>query len=157
MAVATAGVGIWSTLQAPREPAKGRGGFIVWDGTSSVGSAAVQIDRWLGYTVYAVNSPKHDAYIKSLGATECFDYNDPDVVKTIVDSLKAANLKAELAYDAISDHGSSPKVAEIQSALGGGKLCLVLSWPEGVKKPDNFEVLNIYAAIIVDKEAEFSK
>ena len=81
MSVATSGVGIFLSMGIPRPPVKQQGGFLVWGASSSVGTAAVQIAVSLGYTVFAVCSPRHSAMVEKLGARETFDYNSSSVVK----------------------------------------------------------------------------
>lgn len=153
MSVATAAVGIFLSMGIPRPPAKHQGGFLVWGASSSVGTAAVQIAASLGYTVYGVCSPRHSAMVKKLGAHETFDYNSSCVVKDITKSLKASNQQAVTAYDAISEHGSAPKCAEILEAFGGGKLCLTIPYPEDARKPTGVETSVTFAAkICIDKE-----
>ncbi len=154
MAVATAAVGIFLTLDIPRPPAKQQGIFLVWGASSSVGTATVQIAKSLGYTVFGVNSPKHNDYVKKLGATECFDYNDAEVVKKVSQALKVSG-QAVTAYDVISEHGSAPKAAEILEAVGGGKLCLTLGYPDDARKPGNVQLVNTYAAHIVGDRKDF--
>lgn len=154
MAVSTAAVGIFLNLDIPRPPAKQDGAFLVWGSSSSVGTAIVQIAKILGYTVFGVNSPKHNDYVKKLGATECFDYNDSDVVKNVSQALKASGRKVT-AYDAISEHGSAPQAAEILEAVGGGKLCLTVPYPEDAKKPANVEIVNTYAARVAGDRKDF--
>lgn len=153
MSVATSAVGIFISMEIPRPPAKHQGGFLVWGASSSVGTAAVQIAASLGYTVYGVCSPRHNAMVKKLGAHETFDYNSSSVVKDITQSLKASNQQAVVAYDAIVEHGSATKCAEILEAFGGGKLCLTLPYPEDARKPAGVEISHTFAAkICIDKE-----
>lgn len=90
--------------------------------------------------------------IKKLGAYKTFDYNSSSIVKDITQSLKASNQQAIAAYDAISEHGSAPKCAEILEAFGGGKLCLTLPYPEEARKPAGVEISQTFAAkICIDK------
>ena len=152
MGLATAAVGIFLTLDVPRPPAKQHGAFLVWGASSSVGTAAVQIARALGYTIYAVNSPKHNEYVKKLGATQCFNYNDSDVVEQISKVLKGQKVTA---YDSISEHGSAPKTAEILENVGGGKLCLTRPYPEDVKKPENVTIAVTFAMRPVSDAKDF--
>ena len=157
MAVATSAVGIFLALDLPRPPAKQQGGFLVWGAPSSVGTAVVQIVRSLGYTVYAVCSERHHAYIKQLGAHECYDYNSSSVIKDITKSLKASNQQIVLAYDAISENGSPQMCAEVLEFFGGGRLCLTLPWPSDVKKPAGLEIVSTLAARIVGDSKDFGK
>ena len=157
MAVATSGVGIFLNLDISRPPAKQKGGFLVWGASSSVGTAVVQMADSLGYTVFAVCSPRHHDYLKKLGAHEVFDYNDASVVKNITQSLKASTQQAVIAYDTISEHGSSQQCAEVLEAFGGGKLCLTRPWPESAKKPAGVETTHTFAARVVTDSKDFGK
>lgn len=154
MSVATSAVGIFLSMEIPRPPAKQQGGFLVWGASSSVGTAAVQIAVSLGYNpVVGVCSPRHSAMVKKLGAHETFDYNSSSVVKNVTQSLKASKQQTVAAYDAISEHGSAPKCAEILEAFGGGKLCLTLPYPEDARQPAGVTISQTYAAkICMDKE-----
>ena len=153
MSVATAAVGIFLSMEISRPPAKHQGGFLVWGASSSVGTAAVEIATSLGYTVYGVCSPRHSAMVKKLGAHETFDYSSSSVIKDITQSLKASNQQVVAAYDAISEHETAPKCAEILEAFGGGKLCLTLPYPEDARKPAGVDMSEPMAAnICVDKE-----
>ncbi|KAL2819216.1 chaperonin 10-like protein [Aspergillus granulosus] len=62
--------------------------ILIWGGSSSVGTIAVQFANHLGLTVYTTASAKHHEYLKSLGAHRAFDYKDPDVVSQIVAAAK---------------------------------------------------------------------
>ena len=156
MGLSTAAVGIFLNLDIPRPPAKQQGAFLVWGASSSVGTCVVQLAKSLGYTVYGVNSPKHNEYVKSLGATHCFDYNDSDVVQQVSQALKAFGQQV-VAYDAISEHGSAPKTAEILESVGGGKICLTLGYPEDAKKADNVHTSVTYAMRVAADQQEFGR
>lgn len=154
MSVATAAVGIFLSMGIPRPPAKQHGGFLVWGASSSVGTAVVQIAVSLGYNpVVGVCSPRHSAMVQKLGAHETFDYNSSSVVKDVTQSLKASEQQTVAAYDAISEHGSAPKCAEILETFGGGKLCLTLPYPEDARQPAGVAISQTYAAkICIEKE-----
>ncbi|KAJ6780061.1 hypothetical protein PWT90_10601 [Aphanocladium album] len=58
--------------------------ILIWGASSSVGVFAVQVLRHWGYRrIVAVASGRHHAYLASLGATACFDYNEPCAVEEI--------------------------------------------------------------------------
>lgn len=139
MAVATSGVAIFLNLGVPRSGGQ-KGGFLVWGGASSVGSAAVQIAAAVGFDVFAVASPIHNAYVKTLGAKLVFDYRSTSVVTEIVSAAREAGIELKLAFDAISEHGTSQTCADILDKLGGGKLCVTLSLPAATETPANVEV-----------------
>lgn len=155
MAVATAGQGIWSTLKIPRPGAHIQsGGFLVWGGSSSVGSAAVQIAHSLGFTVYAVASSQHHHMVNKLGAKATFDYKDGKVVDHIISAAKADGVKIQYAFDAICKDGSTPQVVKVLQHFGGGKLCLALPWSEK-EKPEGVTIGNPGAFRILTDLKEF--
>lgn len=157
MSIATAGAGLFLALDIPRPPAKQQGGFLVWGASSSVGSAVVQITKSLGYTVYAVCSPRHSAYVQKLGAHETFDYNDSSIVENITQSVKASNQQIVMAYDAVGEKDSSPMCAEIISSFGGGKLGTTLPYPEDATKPEGVETMNTFAARVTSDAQDFGR
>jgi NADPH:quinone reductase-like Zn-dependent oxidoreductase len=80
MAVATAWAG-WYSIGLARETklgAEDRKGVLVWGGANSVGSAAVQVAKCIGFRVYVTASEKHHEYLKGLGASRVFDYKSED-------------------------------------------------------------------------------
>ncbi len=147
MAVATSGVAIFANLGVSRSGGR-KGGFLVWGGASSVGSGAVQIAAALGFEVFAVASPQHHAYLKTLGAKAVFDYRSPGVVAEIVNAAKDVGTEVKLAFDAISEHGTFKTCAEILDKSGGGKLCLTQEMPAETKIPANVEVSRAMAASV---------
>jgi len=105
---------------------------LVWGGSSSVGSFAVQLLTHAGYKVISTASSHNHDYVRSLGAVAVIDYKDADVVAQI---KKAAGGPIKYAYDAISEHGSVEKSIEVVEE--GGSIRLVLPpapAPEDVKK-----------------------
>ncbi len=157
MAVATSGVAIFTCLEIPRTPSKQNGGFLVWGSSSAVGTAAVQIAASLGFKVLAVCSPLHHSYVKSLGATQVFDYNDSAVVKNIISFVKAAGMEIKYAYDCISKSASLPHTAAVLEEFGGGKLAITLPWPEDIKKPENVTVWTTGAFRVVTDQKDLGK
>lgn len=59
--------------------------ILIWGASSSVGIFALQVLRHWGYqNLLAVSSGKHHEYLKSNGATACFDYTKPGVEERIL-------------------------------------------------------------------------
>jgi NADPH:quinone reductase-like Zn-dependent oxidoreductase len=101
--------------------------ILVWGASSSVGIFAIQVLRHWGYTkVLAVSSGKHHKYLKSLGATECFDYTKPDVVNAILDYVKdEEEPKVPYILDCIGSlHGTLEPLAKI--AQKGSRVAVML-------------------------------
>ena len=116
--------------------------------------AAVQIARVLGFTVFAVNSPRHNDNIKSLGATYCADYSDPAVVQKVIDAAKSFGHQIKIGYDAISENGTSPLAAAILEGFGGGKLCMTLPYPDDQNKPSSVQTFHTFAMQVVSDQKE---
>jgi NADPH:quinone reductase-like Zn-dependent oxidoreductase len=59
--------------------------ILIWGASSSVGIYAVQVFRHWGFkNIIAVASEKQHEYLRSIGATETFDYRKQDVVDKIL-------------------------------------------------------------------------
>ncbi|MCJ1335456.1 hypothetical protein MMC09_000726 [Bachmanniomyces sp. S44760] len=174
MAVATAGIGIFVNMGIPRPNQvtkaptdKSKGGFLVWGASSSVGTAAVQIARALGFTVFAVSSPAHFEYNTSvLGAHHNFNHRDSNVIKDIVETATKNQTPIQYAFDAVSEHGTPIQTAKVlesfvsssssSSSSQPPKLCLTLPWPEDdAPKPTNIEITNTGAFRIATDSKEF--
>ncbi|KAM5373408.1 hypothetical protein ACJZ2D_007003 [Fusarium nematophilum] len=85
---ATADLGLELPWPIPEGYAPEQAGepLLIWGASSSVGIFAVQVFRRWGYrNILAVASGKHHEYLRSVGATECFDYRRDDVVDRILD------------------------------------------------------------------------
>ena len=150
MAVATAWAG-WYTIGVARDTmytAKDKKGMLVWGAASSVGSAALQVARSMGFIVYATASEKHHAYLKELGASKMFDYKSEDVVGQIVKAAKEDGVMIQLGYDAVS--GVLEPCMEILKQLKGeGKAMLASAarLPEDYKKVDGVEAKFVWPPV----------
>lgn len=73
------------------------------------GLAAIQLAKLSGLTVIATASPKHNDYLKSLGADYVLPYSDPSTPSKIKEITKG---KLYLGYDAISEKESTALIIE---------------------------------------------
>jgi hypothetical protein len=71
--------------------------------------------------------------VKSLGATQVFDHNDPNVIDEI---LKVLN-PGDLVLDCIGKEDTQIACGKILGSIGGGKLPILL-YPQG-PFPDNVQ------------------
>jgi NADPH:quinone reductase-like Zn-dependent oxidoreductase len=62
--------------------------LLIWGGSTSVGLNAIQLAVAAGYQVFTTCSPRNFSLVKSLGALEAWDYNDPASVASIITALK---------------------------------------------------------------------
>ncbi|PNP74405.1 hypothetical protein FNYG_12454 [Fusarium nygamai] len=118
------------------------GAILVWSGASAVGVSAVQIAHALGWTVYATASPKHHEWLKTLGATEAWDYRDPQVVQKIAAVLEASGTEIRGVIDARAEGSSFSSVAEILTAADLTPVCkatALFPWPEETPLPAGIE------------------
>ncbi|KAL7626111.1 hypothetical protein AAE478_002881 [Parahypoxylon ruwenzoriense] len=77
-------------LQLPTVPPQKPTGktFIVWGGSSAVGSNAIQLAVNSGYEVITTASPKNFNYVKKLGASQVFDYHSPTITEELINAMK---------------------------------------------------------------------
>ncbi|RBR19302.1 hypothetical protein FVER53590_08368 [Fusarium verticillioides] len=138
--ILTAAIAAFDGLGLPmREKAsKEDGAILVWSGASAVGVSAVQIAHALGWTVYATASPKHHGWLKTLGATDAWDYRDFSVAQRIATALKASGTKIRGVIDARAEGSSFSSVAQILTAADlttGCKATALFPWPEEMSLP----------------------
>jgi len=117
---------------------------LVWGGSSSVGSCAVQMLRQAGYEVAAVASGRNHDMVKSLGASICFDQADTTIVDDIVAYLKGKDVAG--AFDAVSQEPTLNAICDILSQVEGKKVASSVkpgaerSAKKGVRIVTNFSI-----------------
>jgi len=153
LAISTAAAGLYQKgyleLPYPTIDAKPSGETIlIWGGSSSVGSTAIQLAIASGLEVVSTASKKNLKYVEALGAKHIFDHASPTVVEDVLAVLKGREFVG--AYDAISSAETLKASGEIVHQLGGGFIATVLGTPfiglpsnvkgAGGKKPHISEV-----------------
>ncbi|KAL9128813.1 MAG: hypothetical protein Q9217_002594 [Psora testacea] len=157
MAVTTAWSG-WYSIGVPRDTAYTAGdkkGMLVWGGASSIGSAAVQLAKLMGFTVYATASDKHHEYLKGLGASKLFDYRGEDVVGSIVKAAKEDGVTVQMGFDAV---GQLEPCMEILKELKGdetAKLASAILLSEDRPRAEGVEVRFVAAPEDEEERMEF--
>ncbi|KAI9849290.1 MAG: hypothetical protein M1837_004749 [Sclerophora amabilis] len=143
MAVVTAWAGCY-TLGVPRDTAYGpadKKGILIWGGASSIGSAAVQLARSMGFRIYVTASEKHHAYLKGLGATKVFDYRSGDPVGSIVKAAKEDGVTVQVGFDAVGQMKSCLEILKEAKAEGTtAKLASAIPLSEDSPKLEGVEV-----------------
>ena len=106
LAIATAACGLFLEdqlgLRTPpldRQAPTGKT-VVIWGGSTSVGSCAIQLATAAGYEVVTTASPKNFDYVRGLGAGQVFDYNDANVIATMVKFLRNHEMAGALAISA---------------------------------------------------------
>lgn len=100
--------------------------IVLWGGSSSCGSSAIQLAIAAGYKVVTTASSVNAEYVKSLGATFVFDHKDPNVVSDILKIFEKETFGG--IVDCISLDTTQRTCADLLSKLGGGRLSQ-LRWP----------------------------
>lgn len=85
--------------------------LLIWGGSSSVGSCAIQLAKAAGATIITTASPKNFAYVKALGAEEVFDYRAEDVEDQIVNWLQSKTVLG--AFHAVGENGAVQTCARV--------------------------------------------
>ncbi|WNF00879.1 zinc-binding alcohol dehydrogenase family protein [Streptomyces luomodiensis] len=90
---------------------------LVWGGSTSVGSNAIQLARNAGYRVVTTASPHNFDFVRSLGAAEAVDRRSPTAVEDIVERIGDSPLAGTLAIG----FGSLRKAIAIAARTTGSK------------------------------------
>ena len=113
-------------LQLPSAGAKRTGQTVlVWGGSTSVGSNAIQLAQAAGYDVVTTASPHNVEYVRSLGATEVFDYASATAVDDIVAALRGRPFAGAIAIGT----GSAQPCIDVARACTGRRFVSVASTP----------------------------
>ncbi|RYG58662.1 Zn-dependent oxidoreductase, partial [bacterium] len=113
-------------LQHPALDAKPTGQtLLVWGGSTSVGSNAIQLAVAAGYEVITTASPKNFEYVKQLGASQVFDYNSPTVVKDIIKAFQGNTSAGAIAIGSTSVEAC----LDIMNACEGNKFVSIATFP----------------------------
>ena len=131
LAIATAACGLFLADQLGLQPptvqqAVSTGKTVlIWGGSTSVGSCAIQLAAAAGYEVVTTASPKNFEYVRQLGAGEVFDYSDASVVATMVKYLGSREMVGALAISA----GSGALCIDVMSQCHGRRIVSMASAP----------------------------
>lgn len=130
LALSTAACGLFQrdqlALEHPSATAMSTGKvLLVWGGSTSVGSNAIQLAVAAGYDVVTTASPRNFDYVTQLGASEVFDYNSLTVVEDVVAALRGRTVAGALAVAT----DSAGVCAEILHQCTGTKFVSIASPP----------------------------
>jgi len=98
---------------------------LVWGGSTSVGSNAIQLAVAAGYEVITTCSPKNFGYVRRLGARKVFDDRSNGVAGQIITALTGRTLAGVLAIG----EGSHGPCAEILRSCEGSKTLVFTTAP----------------------------
>ncbi|PVH97973.1 zinc-binding oxidoreductase CipB [Periconia macrospinosa] len=152
LTLSTAGCGLFMTdylaLQHPKTKIqKNSTGqtLVVWGGSTSLGSNAIQLAVAAGYEVITTASPKNFEYVQKLGAAKVFDYRSATTPTEIISALKG---KKSVGAIAIGD-GSMEACIEIVAATDGRKFISQASLPQPEQSPPKgFSLVSFIAGFL---------
>jgi NADPH:quinone reductase-like Zn-dependent oxidoreductase len=99
--------------------------LLIWGGSTSVGSNAIQLAVAAGYEVITTASLSNFEYVKGLGASQAFDYKSSTVVEDLIEAFRGKTIAGALAIGSTS---ASPCV-EVVHASKGNKVVSLASFP----------------------------
>lgn len=107
--------------------------LVVWGGSSSVGSCAIQMARAAGFDVAATCSERNFGYCREIGAEWVFDHGKEGVVEEIVEALEGRELVG--VFDAVFPQ--IKECGEVAHRLKGvKKVATVLVGPPAMVVPE---------------------
>ncbi len=157
MAVLTAWSG-WYTIGLPRDvayKAPDKMGMLVWGGASSIGSAAVQVARLMGFQIYVTASEKHHGYLKGLGASTVFEYRAEDVVERIVRAAKEDGVTVRMGFDAVGQLESCLQILKELKGDGTAMLAEAVPLSADSMKLEGVETRFVAAPLDENERSEF--
>ncbi|KAI0822569.1 GroES-like protein [Trametes gibbosa] len=122
---------------------------LILGGSSSVGQYAIQLAKLSGFSpVIATSSLKHEAYLKSIGATHVIDRSLPSDAILAEISKIAGGKPVEYVYDAISLADTQQIAYDVLAPGGHLLIVLPLSIPaEKIKEGDNKTIVNVFGNV----------
>ncbi|KAK7756918.1 hypothetical protein SLS62_000934 [Diatrype stigma] len=130
----TANADVDSNGETSDGSSKPKEAVLIWGGSSSMGTVAIQLAVAAGYRVITTASERNHDYVRSLvkaGSIVVFGHSDPDdVARKIIEHIKSSGEVFAGAYDCISTEQTARACEEVVHAFGGGALALVLPMAE---------------------------
>lgn len=119
VSVMTCGQGLYQEmgLNWPSNPTQSKETILIYGGSSAMGTMGIQLAALSGYSVISTCSPRNFDMVKAMGATEVFDYKDPESIE------KIKKLNVKLAWDTIALESSAAFCAKVLAQGGAyGKI-----------------------------------
>ncbi|KAF2150267.1 GroES-like protein [Myriangium duriaei CBS 260.36] len=158
LALATASAGLYQSdylgLPYPtHDPSPLKKILVVWGGSSSVGSATIQLAKASGVQVITTASSRNLSFVKSAGADHAFDHDSASVVEDIVSTIKDSGKEFAGVYDAIGIPETIKKSVSIFGKVGSGSNKLASTLPVDKDLVGDVDAKQVNAgAVFVKKE-----
>jgi NADPH:quinone reductase-like Zn-dependent oxidoreductase len=122
--------------------------LLIWGGSSSVGSNAIQLAVAAGYEVITTASPKNFDYVKVLGASQVFDYKSLTVIQDIISIIADKDFAGALAIG----NGSARPCLDITHASKGNKFVSIASPSVSLAGGMTFKVIAKFVSSMVSQQ-----
>ncbi|KAH0147945.1 hypothetical protein KCU67_g11655, partial [Aureobasidium melanogenum] len=135
-------------LDPPTQPGQEFNGrtVLIWGGSSSVGSNAIQLCCAAGYEVITTASAKNFDYVKKLGASKVLDYNSTDIQQNLINTLYGKEIAGVL--DCIGGDALKISVDVLQEVAGKG---VIATTKGGVDNPpEGISIKRIFGTSLKD-------
>ena len=151
LGISTAAAGLYQkdylALPLPSFEKKDHGRIVlIWGGSSSVGSCAIQLTVASGAEVYTTASSSNFDYCRKLGASKLFDYHDSDVEDQIVSALRGKTLAG--VYHAVGSNGAVESCAKIADRSQGKAIVVTVRGVPDKGIPSSVRVKSISSSDI---------
>lgn len=133
VAISTVGLTLYQKLSLPWPGSANAGCWIlIYGGSTATGSIAIQCAKLSGCKVVTTCSEKNSSFVKTLGADEAFDYNDPSCAEKI---RLHTNDSLHFVLDCF---GGQPGTTICAGAISskGGQICSIVPGEEYPRKED---------------------
>ncbi|PPQ99523.1 hypothetical protein CVT24_005313 [Panaeolus cyanescens] len=139
-----------SKFPASTAPPRADTPILVYGAGSTAGLYAIQLLHLAGYKkIIATASKKHHEYLRSLGATDTFDYSSPTLVEDIA-NVVGGDGKVTIAVDCITNETTLNILKDIMSS--SGKLAILLPIKEGSSVTNTSHEERMYFEFPPDKK-----
>ncbi|KAI9742587.1 MAG: hypothetical protein M1818_003728 [Claussenomyces sp. TS43310] len=108
--------------------------LLVWGGSTSVGSNAIQLAVAAGYEVFTTASPKNFNYVKKLGASKAFDYRSKTIVKDLIRAFDGRTTAGAICIGPSTDDSCM----DVLNKCHGNKFISYASYPNPNPLPTRF-------------------
>ncbi|KAE8414147.1 chaperonin 10-like protein [Aspergillus pseudocaelatus] len=130
--------------------------ILVWGGSSSTGSATIQLAVASGATVIATASAKNHSFVQSLGVAKVLDYHEDSIIQDLVRAIRDTPGEFVGALDAIGEEETIRRCADVVKGLGGGRV--VTNLPMPIKDiPDEVELVGVVDVANISDNKEISE
>lgn len=118
--------------------------LLIWGGSTSVGSNAIQLAIAAGYEVITTCSPKNFEYVKKLGAIQVFDYKIETIVNDLVEAFKGKTIAGVISIG----HGAADACMDVLDQCKGDKFLSMATYPTPERPPKRFVfLLTVYSFV----------